>query len=93
MIAFTREIVIQNQLGLHARAASQLVQLTARFAVKVEIGRPDLMVNAKSIMGVLMLAAAKGTTLQLVAKGDEGVCTEALDALCALIDDKFGEGS
>ena len=92
MAEITREIVIQNQLGLHARAASKLVKLAARFPVEVEIGREELMVNSKSIMGVLMLAAAQGSTLKLVASGDETKCGEALDALCELIDDKFGEG-
>jgi phosphocarrier protein len=69
-----------------------LVQTAARFPVEIQIGREDMMVNAKSIMGVLMLAACKGTHLQLVASGDEGPCGEALDAIEGLVDDLFGEG-
>lgn len=92
MAEIARTIRIQNELGLHARAASKLVQLAARFPVEVQIGREDMMVNSKSIMGVLMLAAARGCELRLVASGDEQGCADALDALCALIDDKFGEG-
>lgn len=93
MAEIVRDITIQNQLGLHARAASKLVQLASNYPVEVQIGRDDMMVNAKSIMGVLMLAAAQGTELKLAAAGDDAdVCNEALDALCALIDDKFGEG-
>jgi len=93
MAEISRPITIQNELGLHARAASKLVQLASKYPVEVQLGRQDMMVNAKSIMGVLMLAAAQGTELQLVASGDdEGSCTQAVDAITALVDDKFGEG-
>lgn len=92
MAELEKTVLIQNELGLHARAASKLVQLASSFPVEVQIGREDMMVNSKSIMGVLMLAAAKGTELQLVASGDEARCQEALDAITRLIDDKFGEG-
>lgn len=86
-----RQVTIVNELGLHARAAAKLVQLASHFPVELQIGREDLMVNTKSIMGVLMLAASMGTELQLVAEGEAGACDEALDALCALIADRFGE--
>lgn len=92
MTEHRRRVLIQNELGLHARAASKLVQLASSFPVDVQIGREDMMVNSKSIMGVLMLAAAKGTELELVATGDDAACVEALDAIQALIDDLFGEG-
>jgi phosphocarrier protein HPr len=93
MAEISRTVTIQNQLGLHARAASKLVQLASKYPVEVQLGREDMMVNAKSIMGVLMLGAAQGTEMLLVATGDnEGACTEALDAIIALVDDKFGEG-
>ena len=64
-----RTVTIVNDLGLHARAASKLVQLASKYPVEVQIGREDMMVNAKSIMGVLMLAASKGTHLQVFATG------------------------
>ena len=87
----SRQVTIVNELGLHARAASKLVQLAAKFPVDIQIGREEMMVNAKSIMGVLMLAAAKGTELQLTAEGDEAQAGAALDALTGLIGDRFGE--
>lgn len=92
MAEHRRRVLIKNELGLHARAASKLVQLASKYPVDVQIGREDMMVNSKSIMGVLMLAAAKGTELEVVATGEDAACTEALDAIEALIDDLFGEG-
>ncbi len=88
----SRQVTISNKLGLHARAASKLVQLASTFPVELQIGREDMMVNTKSIMGVLMLAASQGTDLTLVANGEDNACDRALDALSELIDDKFGEG-
>ncbi len=87
-----RPVTIVNELGLHARAASKLVQLTSKYPVEVQIGREDMMVNAKSIMGVLMLAASKGTELVVVTAGDDAKSQEALDAVVGLINDRFGEG-
>ncbi len=82
-------IEITNLLGLHARAAAKLVQLAARYTSTLEILCHERLVNAKSIMGVMMLAASKGTTLELIAQGpDEEV---ALQALVRLIQNKFGE--
>ncbi|MFZ9888296.1 MAG: HPr family phosphocarrier protein [Myxococcota bacterium] len=92
MVERSRKVTIVNELGLHARAASKFVQLASSFAVDVVIGREDMMVNGKSIMGVLMLAAAMGTELSVVARGpDDALLDEALDALCDLIADRFGE--
>jgi phosphocarrier protein len=86
-----RSMTIVNDLGLHARAASKLVQLTNKFPVEIKIGREDMTVNAKSIMGVLMLAAAKGTELTVIADGDEVQANAALDAIAQLINERFGE--
>jgi len=85
-----RTVTIVNDLGLHARAASKLVQLASKYPVEVQIGREDMMVNAKSIMGVLMLAASKGTHLQVVATGADA--DAAVDAIVELIAGRFGEG-
>jgi len=85
-----REIEIVNKLGLHARASAKLTQLAARFQSDVHIARNGRRVNAKSIMGVMMLAAGKGSRVMLETSGpDEG---EAMTALCGLIADYFGEG-
>jgi phosphocarrier protein len=85
-----REITISNKLGLHARASAKLTQTAAQFPCAVFISRGARRVNAKSIMGVMMLAAAKGVTVTLEAEGDRE--EDAVAALVALIDDKFGEG-
>lgn len=85
-----RTVLIQNERGLHARAATQLVQLAAKFPCEFAIAKDGNEVNGKSIMGVLMLVASKGTTLVLRAKGERAA--EAVAAIAALVDDKFGEG-
>ena len=85
-----REIEIVNKLGLHARASAKLTQTAGRFASDVFIIKGGRRVNAKSIMGVMMLAAGKGTRVEIETSGDdEG---EAMEAVAALINDKFGEG-
>ncbi|HVY07321.1 MAG TPA: HPr family phosphocarrier protein [Burkholderiales bacterium] len=85
-----REIEIVNKLGLHARASAKLTQLAAQFAAEVWIAREGRKVNAKSIMGVMMLAAAKGSVIAIETDGaDED---QAMAALVKLIGDKFGEG-
>lgn len=84
-----REVQILNQLGLHARASAKLTQTAARFAANVWLSRDGRRVNGKSIMGVMMLAAAKGTTLKLEVDGPDE--EEAMAALTTLIADKFGE--
>jgi phosphocarrier protein len=84
-----RAVTIVNSLGLHARPAAQIVRLASSFASHIEVGRPDMMVNAKSIMGVMMLAAEHGSTLVVRADGPDA--DRALDALAALVATGFGE--
>lgn len=86
----TTEIEIINKLGLHARASTKLTQTASKFASEVWITRNGRRVNAKSIMGVMMLAAAKGSFVTLEASGSDE--KDAIDALTALIADYFGEG-
>ena len=86
-----REVEIVNKLGLHARASAKLTQLAAKFPCEVMLSRNGRKVNAKSIMGVMMLAANKGSKVVLECDGLEE--TEAIDALAALIADRFGEGA
>jgi phosphocarrier protein HPr len=81
---------ISNKLGLHARASAKLTKLASSFACEVWMSKGERRVNAKSIMGVMMLAAGKGSEVQIETIGDRE--QDALDALLALIDDKFGEG-
>ncbi|HPE79796.1 MAG: HPr family phosphocarrier protein [Sedimenticolaceae bacterium] len=85
-----REVTISNKLGLHARAAAKLVSTASGYSAEVMLDKQGQRVNGKSIMGVMMLAASKGTVLQLSVDG-EGE-DEAMQALVALIDNKFGEG-
>jgi phosphocarrier protein HPr len=81
---------ISNKLGLHARASAKLTKLAGGFACEVWMSKGERRVNAKSIMGVMMLAAGIGTTVVVETDGpDEQV---AMTALLAMIDDKFGEG-
>ena len=83
-------IVISNKLGLHARASAKLTKLAGSFPCDVWIARGERKVNAKSIMGVMMLAAGMGTTVTVEASGERE--EEAMEALLALIHDRFGEG-
>ncbi|MGE5182747.1 MAG: HPr family phosphocarrier protein [Acidobacteriota bacterium] len=85
-----RTVKIQNELGLHARAATKLVQLASKYPCEVTLTKDGHEVNGKSIMGVLMLVASKGSTVLIRAKGDREA--EAVEAIVALVDDKFGEG-
>ena len=85
-----REIEITNKLGLHARAAAKLTQLAGKFTADVWVARDGRRVNAKSIMGVMMLAAAKGATVVVETNGPDEA--EAMTALVGLISDGFGEG-
>lgn len=84
------DIVITNRLGLHARAAAKLTQLAGKYTSEIFISRGERRVNAKSIMGVMMLAAGLGSEVRIDAEGPDA--TEALDAIEALFEDKFGEG-
>ncbi|MGE8396132.1 MAG: HPr family phosphocarrier protein [Comamonas sp.] len=84
------EITISNKLGLHARASAKLTKLASSFPCEVFMSKGERRINAKSIMGVMMLAAGVGSVVELEADGPQE--QEALDALVALINDKFGEG-
>ena len=84
------EIEIINKLGLHARASAKLSQLAAQFPCEIFLSRNGRQINAKSIMGVMMLAAGLGSTVTLETVGEKA--DEALQALTALINDRFGEG-
>ena len=86
----SREIMITNRLGLHARAAAKLVGVSGKFASTIMIEKDEQRINGKSIMGVMMLAASRGTALVLHVDGDDEEA--AMQALVALIEDKFGEG-
>ena len=84
-----RTVTIVNKVGLHARPAAQIVKLAAKFKSDITLVRDDLEVNAKSIMGVMMLAAECGAQLVVRAEGPDA--DQALDALAQLIADGFGE--
>ena len=88
MIQYNTTII--NKLGLHARASAKLTKLAGSFPCEVWISKGDRRVNAKSIMGVMMLAAGIGSEVTLETEGDQE--QQAMDALLALIADKFGEG-
>ena len=83
-------VTISNKLGLHARASAKLTKLAGSFPCEVWLSRGDRRVNAKSIMGVMMLAAGIGTEITLETSGERE--QEAMQALVDLINDKFGEG-
>lgn len=85
-----KELEIINKLGLHARASTKLTQTASQFNSDIGIERNNRRVNAKSVMGVMMLAAAKGAKITLDATGEDEV--EAVAAIAALIEDYFGEG-
>jgi phosphocarrier protein len=82
---------IINNLGLHARAATKLVQLASRFTCDIEIAREGQKANAKSVMGVLLLCGAKGTFVEVTARGPTS--EEAVQAIGRLIASKFGESA
>lgn len=84
-----REVTIRNKLGLHARASAKLTNLAGQFKSEVWITRNSRRVNAKSIMGVMMLAASQGVTLAIETVGKDEI--EAMEALVKLIDGRFGE--
>ena len=87
----TANLTIINRLGLHARAAAKFVQTAAHYGSDVAISKGGKKVNGKSIMGVMMLAAAQGAEIEICTTGADE--QQALDALTALIADKFGEPS
>ena len=85
-----QDALIINKLGLHARASAKLTQLAGSFKCEVMLSRNNRRVNAKSIMGVMMLAAAKGTTISIATSGEDEAA--AMQAILHLINDYFGEG-
>ncbi len=85
-----KPVAISNKLGLHARASAKLTKLAGSFPCEVWLSRGERRVNAKSIMGVMMLAAGIGSTVEVETDGERE--QEAMDSLLALINDKFGEG-
>ena len=85
-----RELEIINKLGLHARASAKLTQLAAKFQSDVQVMRNDRKVNAKSIMGVMMLAAGKGSKIVVEISGPDE--EQAMEAIAKLVSDYFGEG-
>lgn len=85
-----QEALIINKLGLHARASAKLTHLASSFKSEVMLSRNNRRVNAKSIMGVMMLAASKGTSISIETNGEDE--NEAMQALLNLIKDYFGEG-
>lgn len=88
-MAKTKELIIQNKLGLHARASALFVQTANKFKSEVFVEKAGQKVNGKSIMGVMMLAAAKGSVIKVEVNGPDE--TEALDQISSLVDDKFKE--
>ena len=85
-----RSVTISNKLGLHARASAKLTKLAGGFQAEVFMSRNGRRVNAKSIMGVMMLAAGLGSVVEIETEGADEQA--AMDAIAALINDKFGEG-
>lgn len=85
----SRTITIINKLGLHARAASKFVKTSSSFACEINVKKDQKEINGKSIMGVMILAAAEGTEIKIIANGDDEA--QALDALEQLVLNRFGE--
>ena len=85
----SKTITIINKLGLHARAAAKFVTLASRFRSNIQVKRGNRCVNGKSIMGVMLLAASKGTELEILADGEDA--DQALEALAQLINNRFDE--
>ena len=87
----TRSVEVTNALGLHARAAARFVHLATRFSSQIRVSRDAKVMDGKSIMGILLLAAARGTTLTISADGPDE--TTAVDSLIQLVESGFGEES
>ncbi len=91
MSDFSARYLIVNELGLHARAATKLVQLAAKFPCEVEIARGGQTANGKSVMGVLLMCGSKGTEIEVRATGERA--KECVEAIGVLIAERFGEAS
>jgi len=87
----TRSVTVVNQLGLHARAAARFVHMATRFESQIRVGRDSKVMDGKSIMGILLLAASRGTTITVTADGPDEAA--AVDALVDLVESGFGEES
>jgi len=85
------DVLIINKLGMHARASAKLVSLASSFEATITVARDERSVNGKSIMGIMMLAAGKGTILRICAEGPDEA--HASRALCKLVESRFGEDS
>ena len=85
------EVQIRNELGLHLRAAAAFAKVAERFSAEVILSRDEHSANGKSIIAIVTLAAAKGSSVQIVAEGDDSA--QAVEALVRLIEDRFGEES
>jgi phosphocarrier protein len=86
----SKQVVISNKLGLHARAATKFANLCGRYTCKMQVCCNGKTIDGKSIMSLMLLAASKGTTIEVIADGHDA--EEAMASLLALIEDKFGEG-
>ncbi|GAB4270350.1 MAG: HPr family phosphocarrier protein [Candidatus Rifleibacteriota bacterium] len=84
-----KEVKIKNKLGLHARPASLLVKLASKFESEIQLAKEDTEINAKSILGVMMLAAGPGQSITISAEGPDA--EEAVDAIASLVESGFGE--
>jgi phosphocarrier protein len=84
-----RQVEIRNRLGLHARAAARFVHTAARFQARVTAGRDGRVMDGKSILGILLLGASRGTTIEITAEGEDEA--EAVETLVALVESRFGE--
>jgi len=84
-----QEVKIRNRLGLHARAAARFVHTAARFEAHVTAGRDGRVMDGKSILGILLLGASRGTSIEITAEGADEEA--AVEALVALVEDRFGE--
>lgn len=87
----TRTVTVVNALGLHARAAARFVHLATRFEAHIRVGRGSRLMDGKSIMGILLLAASRGTALTITADGSDEAA--AIDALAGLVESGFGEAT
>jgi phosphocarrier protein HPr len=87
----SRAVTVTNQLGLHARAAARFVHLAAKYESQIRVGRDSKVMDGKGIMGILLLAAARGTTITISAEGPDEAA--AVEALCGLVEAGFGEES
>jgi phosphocarrier protein HPr len=87
----SRQVLVRNELGLHARAAARFVRIATRFRSRIRVSRHERTMDGKSILGILLLAATKGSRLTVIAEGEDE--QDALEALVELIESGFGEAT